>query len=131
MLLLSGTIGTNRTIDWSSFHLRAGSNWPLRATWAKIVAPTRLAALLRYGRWSPLNEASLNEVCCYSSKRSTAVENYGASKKQTYFWPSGHLNHCSWRSTFDQLYNGNKPSWKKHIHYIHYSKMRQKSKRKQ
>ena len=31
-------------------HLRAASNRPLRATWAKTAATTLLSALLSYGR---------------------------------------------------------------------------------
>ena len=42
----------------SSFHLRAASHRPLRATWAKTAAPTRLAVSLQYERHSSLNEAS-------------------------------------------------------------------------
>ena len=35
---------------YSSVHLKAAPNRPLRAKWAKTAAPTWLAALLRYGR---------------------------------------------------------------------------------
>ena len=51
--------GLNYTI-YSSVHLRAASNWPLRAPWARTAAPTWLAALLRYGGCSFWNEVSLN-----------------------------------------------------------------------
>ena len=38
--------------------VRAASDRPLRATWAKEAAPMRLAASMRSGRFSPLNETS-------------------------------------------------------------------------
>ena len=41
------------------FPLRAASDRPLQATWAKTAAPTWLAGLLRSGSCSSLNEASL------------------------------------------------------------------------
>ena len=47
---------------WGFVHLRAPSDRPLRATWAKTAAPTLLAALLSYGRWSSLNEASFSRL---------------------------------------------------------------------
>ena len=46
----------------SSINLRAASERPLRATWAKKAAPTWLAASLRSGRWSSLNEARFRHL---------------------------------------------------------------------
>ena len=53
-------------ILFSSFHLRAASNWPpLWTSWAKTAVPTwhmcvTHSSLLRYGRCSSLNKASLS-----------------------------------------------------------------------
>ena len=52
-----------------SFHLRVASDRPLRATWAKTAATTWLAASLRYGRCSSLNEASFELIVTHHGPR--------------------------------------------------------------
>ena len=48
---------------------KSGSDRPLRATWTKTAAPTWIAAQLRYGSCSSLNEASFSHLYRKSCKK--------------------------------------------------------------
>ena len=93
-------------ILFSSFHLRAASNWPpLWTSWAKTAVPTwhmcvTHSSLLRYGRCSSLNKASLSfDKFCKELLKMQNVE-----------WP---VKLITWLLIWNQLsQNASNQSWK-------------------